>query len=99
MQTQGGWTTAKVLLDTYSHFMPLEMHGFADALPAGNGTPAAPARIGAASPPRSLFDRIPTYRTSRKCSLNFLCSLATRRTERPGVDPAIRDTPAAVLLA
>ena len=45
MQTQGGWTTAKVLLDTYSHFMPLEMHGFADALPAGNGTPAAPAPL------------------------------------------------------
>ncbi|MBW2362768.1 MAG: tyrosine-type recombinase/integrase [Deltaproteobacteria bacterium] len=43
VQTQGGWTTAKVLLDTYSHFMPSEMHGFADALAAGNGTPAAPA--------------------------------------------------------
>ena len=43
VQTQGGWTTEKVLLDTYSHFMPSEMYGFADALAAGNGTPAAPA--------------------------------------------------------
>jgi len=45
VQTQGGWTTAKVLLDTYSHLMPTEMHGFSDALAAGNGTPAAPAPL------------------------------------------------------
>ena len=32
------------------------------------------ARIGVASPPRSRFDRMPTYRTQGKGSLNFLCS-------------------------
>lgn len=25
---QGGWTTARVLLDTYGHFMPTESRGF-----------------------------------------------------------------------
>jgi len=42
IQEQGGWTTAKVLLDTYGHFMPTESHGFADALavpPDGSGRP------------------------------------------------------------
>ena len=38
-------------------------------------------RIGAASPPRSLVDRISTYRTSRKRSLNFLCSITDRLTD------------------
>ena len=32
------------------------------------------ARIGAGSPPRSQFDRMSTYRTQEKGSLNFLCS-------------------------
>jgi integrase len=45
IQQQGGWTTAKVLLDTYGHYMPDEMRGFADALAATpNGPPAAPTR-------------------------------------------------------
>jgi integrase len=44
IQDQGGWTTAKVLLDTYGHFMPTETRGFADALAAPpDGPPAAPA--------------------------------------------------------
>ena len=43
IQEQGGWTTAKVLLDTYGHFMPTEARGYADALTAtSDGTPAAP---------------------------------------------------------
>jgi len=43
IQEQGGWTTAKVLLDTYGHFMPTESRGFADALAAASdGPPAAP---------------------------------------------------------
>jgi len=43
IQEQGGWTTAKLLLDTYGHFMPTEMRGFADALTATpNGSQAAP---------------------------------------------------------
>ncbi len=59
VQTQGGWTTAKVLLDTYSHFMPSEMYGFADALAAGNGTPAAPGTedAGAGDDPRPEIDQ------------------------------------------
>jgi integrase len=31
---QGGWKSPKVLLDTYAHFMPSELSGFADALSA-----------------------------------------------------------------
>jgi hypothetical protein len=49
IQEQGGWTTAKVLLDTYGHYMPTESRGFADALAAASdGPPAAPrtARVG-----------------------------------------------------
>jgi integrase len=43
IQDQGGWTTAKVLLDTYGHFMPTESRGFADTLStAANGPSAAP---------------------------------------------------------
>ncbi len=45
IQEQGAWTTAKLLLDTYGHFMPTEMRGFADALTATpNGPQAAPAQ-------------------------------------------------------
>jgi integrase len=44
IQEQGGWTTAKVLLDTYGHFMPTESRGFADALASSDGPPAAPGR-------------------------------------------------------
>jgi len=48
IQEQGGWTTAKVLLDTYGHFMPTEARGFADALAAtSDGTPAAHGSGGA----------------------------------------------------
>jgi integrase len=46
IQAQGGWTTAKVLLDTYGHYLPEESRGFADALSAtSNGPPAAPGFI------------------------------------------------------
>jgi len=31
-----------MLLDVYGHFMPTESAGFADAITAPNGTPAAP---------------------------------------------------------
>lgn len=53
IQEQGGWTTAKVLLDTYGHFMPTESRGFADALSAtSDGPPAAPAERAAAGGPK-----------------------------------------------
>ena len=32
IQAQGGWSSAKLLLDTYGHFLPREMQGFEDAL-------------------------------------------------------------------
>ena len=38
VQQQGGWTSAKTLLDTYAHFLPSEVAGFADALTALYGT-------------------------------------------------------------
>ena len=38
---QGGWTTAKLLLDTYGHFMPSESRGFSDALAAPDGAQTA----------------------------------------------------------
>jgi integrase len=45
IQAQGGWTTAKVLLDTYADYMPEETRGFADRLfTAENAPPAHPQR-------------------------------------------------------
>ncbi len=39
IQAQGGWASAKMLLDVYGHFMPEESSGYADALSASpNGT-------------------------------------------------------------
>ncbi len=59
VQQQGGWTTAKVLLDTYGHYMPDEMRGYADALAAApNGPPAAPTRNGDTKPTASQPDSL-----------------------------------------
>ncbi len=38
IQAQGGWSSAKMLLDVYGHFMPTECVGYADALTAPDGT-------------------------------------------------------------
>lgn len=32
LQAQGGWSSAKMLLDVYGHYLPTESQGFADAL-------------------------------------------------------------------
>jgi len=48
-----------------------------DDLALGIGQLTRP-RIGAVSPAPPLFDRISTYRTSRKRSLNLLCPLRER---------------------
>ncbi len=32
IQEQGGWASAKLLLDWYGHFLPTETGGFADAI-------------------------------------------------------------------
>jgi len=46
VQAQGGWTTAKVLLDIYADYMPEETRGFADRLfTVENAPPAHPRPI------------------------------------------------------
>ena len=49
IQDRGGWTTAKILLDVYGHFLPTEIRGFADVVagfqPAGNAPQAHPASL------------------------------------------------------
>ena len=42
IQQQGGWTTAKVLLDTYGHFMPSESRGYANVIGGADGSQTAP---------------------------------------------------------
>ena len=37
IQEQGGWRSAKMLLDTYGHFMPSEMRGYAGVLTSADG--------------------------------------------------------------
>ncbi len=41
IQNMGGWASAKVLLDTYGHFLPTETDGYADVL---TRTPDGPIR-------------------------------------------------------
>ena len=41
IQEQGGWTTPKLLLETYGHFMLTESRGFSEALAALDGAHAA----------------------------------------------------------
>jgi len=41
IQEQGGWTAAKLLLDTYGHFIPTESLGFSDAIAALDGAQTA----------------------------------------------------------
>ena len=56
VQEQGGWASAKMLLDVYGHFMPSESAGYADALTTANGPYTAPSvlrdRNGRTIPPR-----------------------------------------------
>jgi integrase len=42
IQEQGGWTTAKLLLDTYGHYMASENRSYADVLAAPNAPLAHP---------------------------------------------------------
>ena len=84
VQEAGGWSSAKMLLDVYGHFMPTESAGFADALSAApDGTRTAPTRrvatrnfrvTGASGRPRGEFLE-PTIRLERTtCSLRVSCS-------------------------
>jgi len=50
IQAQGGWASAKLLLDTYGHHLPSESTGYADALTDAPGQPyTAPSSAEAAS--------------------------------------------------
>ena len=49
VQAQGGWTTAKVLLDTYADYMPEETRGFADRLFTAEDAPPAHPQLSAAA--------------------------------------------------
>ncbi len=83
IQEAGGWASAKMLLDVYGHFMPTESAGFADAITAPNGTPAAPT---AWPRRRSSRRRVANARTRKgkleptsgleplTCSLRVSCS-------------------------
>ncbi len=53
IQEQGGWSTAKLLLDTYGHFMPSESRGFENALSAALDGPIRPLSPAAAQENRA----------------------------------------------
>ena len=44
-EVQAAFSLGPISRDSVKYFMPSEMYGFADALAAGNGTPAAPAPL------------------------------------------------------
>ncbi len=46
IQAQGGWSSAKLLLDTYGHFLPREMRGFEEALAFRNQNRPEQAIVG-----------------------------------------------------
>ena len=63
LQAQGGWASAKVLLDWYGHFLPTESKGYADALSDSPGRPyTAPPQRPAMRQRRAVAK---TRRTSR----------------------------------
>ena len=55
IQERGGWTTAKVLLDVYGHFMPSETRGYADVIAHANAPQAHPLARGVNAPRRALL--------------------------------------------
>ena len=76
IQSMGGWSSAKLLLDLYGHFLPTESTGFADAL-SGTGRPdTAPRNVRRSS----------ARRTRRETSAPPRSSLAPRA----GIEPATR---------
>ncbi len=38
VRAMGGWSSAKMLLDVYGHYMPREMRGFSDSLAPSDRT-------------------------------------------------------------
>jgi len=83
VQETGGWTSAKMLLDVYGHFMPTESAGYADAIAAPHGTQTAPPNRANRSRTRRAASNTgirrtnmePTIRLERTtCSLRVSCS-------------------------
>jgi len=83
IQEMGGWSSAKMLLDVYGHYLPTESTGFADALTAPNGTQTAlnatqikrQKRAARVSPRNTIEKMEPTIRFERTtCSLRVSCS-------------------------
>jgi len=77
VQVQGGWASAKLLLDWYGHFLPSEHHGFADAL--------ATALAGAQTAPRSYSSIFGETRRPRTQAPTRDCV-----APRAGLEPATR---------
>ena len=77
VQVQGGWASAKLLLDWYGHFLPSEHHGFADAL--------ATALDGAQTAPRSYSSIFGETRRPRTQAPTRDCV-----APRAGLEPATR---------
>ncbi len=86
IQQNGGWSSAKMLLDVYGHYMPTETGGYADALTAPGGPYTAPARERSPQPAR----RAPPSRRNRMGSVEptnglepLTCSLRAARAVFP----------------
>ena len=78
IQEAGGWSSAKMLLDVYGHFMPTESAGFADAITAPNGTPAAPMAWPRRRASRQRVANVRSRRTNMEPTIRFertTCSL------------------------
>jgi len=83
IQETGGWSSAKMLLDVYGHYLVSESSGYADALTPVNGPYTAPGQAAtahAAATTRGSFRSSegkmePTIRLERTtCSLRVSCS-------------------------
>ena len=95
LQAHGGWTTAKLLLDVYGHFLPSEYTGYADALSQPPNAPythpeaLVPADApddGAASPTSSTGFRLPAGGDDAKVSDHALHGAAALLEELGDVD-------------
>ena len=83
VQETGGWSSAKMLLDVYGHFLKSESSGYADALTPVDGPQAAPTPVAATNVARPIRA---THRTTKRkmeptirlerttCSLRVSCS-------------------------
>ncbi len=77
IQSQGGWASAKVLLDTYGHFLPTETFGHANAL---TSAPERPQTAPADKPARREVRGIRKSRAGRRGYV----------APRAGLEPATR---------